>query len=149
MIDVTLMAAILDSLKDPILFADTEHVARYMNRAAILYYEEGDSLIGRSLLDCHNDRSQQMMKEILAEMYQGLTERLITDDDEHRIYMRVVRDAGGTVLGYYERYEPPSSLSERQDFSAGEIGDKLIPCVSQSSELIAGSVNNDSQVQND
>jgi PAS domain-containing protein len=107
MIDSTLMAAILNSLKDPILFADVEHVTRYMNKAAIAYYDEGETLIGRSLLDCHNERSQQMMIEILAEMHQGLEERLITDNDEHRIYMRVVRDAGGKVLGYYERYEPP------------------------------------------
>ena len=107
MIDSTLMAAILDSLKDPILFADVEHVTRYMNKAAIAYYDEGEALIGRSLLDCHNERSQQMMIEILAEMHKGLEERLITDNDEHRIYMRVVRDAGGKVLGYYERYEPP------------------------------------------
>ena len=34
MIDTTLMAAILDSLKDPVLFADTDHVTRYMNKAA-------------------------------------------------------------------------------------------------------------------
>ena len=107
MIDSTLMAAILDSLKDPILVADVEHVTRYMNKAAIAYYDDGESLIGRSLLDCHNERSQQMMIEILAEMHQGLEERLITDNDRHRIYMRVVRDAGGKVLGYYERYEPP------------------------------------------
>jgi DUF438 domain-containing protein len=107
MIDATVMAAILDSLKDPVLFADTEHVTRYMNKAAIAHYEEGESLIGRSLLDCHNDRSQQMMVEILAEMHEGLDERLITDNEKYRIYMRVVRDAEGTVLGYYERYEPP------------------------------------------
>lgn len=107
MIDSTLMAAILDSLKDPILVADVEHVTRYMNKAAIAYYDEGEALIGRSLLDCHNERSQQMMIEILAEMHNGLEERLITDNDEHRIYMRVVRDADGKVLGYYERYEPP------------------------------------------
>lgn len=107
MIDSTLMAAILDSLKDPILVADVEHVTRYMNKAAIAYYDEGEALIGRSLLDCHNERSQQMMIEILAEMHKGLEDRLITDNDEHRIYMRVVRDADGKVLGYYERYEPP------------------------------------------
>ena len=109
MIDAELMAAILDSLKDPILFADTEHVTRYMNKAAITYYEEGESLIGRSLLDCHNEQSQKMMIDILAAMHQGLEEQLITDDKEHRIYMRAVRDAGGQVLGYYERYEPPKS----------------------------------------
>jgi PAS domain-containing protein len=108
MIDATLMAAILDSLKDPILFADTQHVTCYMNKAAIAYYDEGESLIGRSLFDCHNAQSQQMMVEILAAMHEGEDERLITDNEEHRIFMRAVRDAEGRVLGYYERYEPPS-----------------------------------------
>jgi len=113
MIDVSFMAAILDSLKDPILVADTEHVTRYMNKAAIAYYDEGESLIGRSLLDCHNELSQRMMKEILAEMHQGLDERLITDNEKHRIFMRVVRDPGGHVLGYYERYEPPWQADDK------------------------------------
>ena len=108
MIDATWMAAILDSLKDPVLVADTEHVTRYMNKAAIVHYEEGETLIGRSLLDCHNEQSQQMMIEILAAMQnEGITEQLITDNEKHRIFMRVVRDADGQVLGYYERYEPP------------------------------------------
>ena len=108
MIDTTLMAAILDSLKDPVLFADTDHVTRYMNKAAIAYYDEGTSLIGRSLMDCHNEQSQEMMIEILAAMHEGEDERIITDDEKHRIFMRVVRDAEGRVLGYYERYAPPS-----------------------------------------
>jgi hypothetical protein len=42
-----------------------------------------------------------------------------------------------------------SSLSERVDFSVGKIDDKPIPCLIRSSELIAGRVNNGSQVQND
>ena len=109
MIGTSLMTAILDSLKDPILFADTEHVTRYMNKAAVVHYEQGDDLIGRSLLDCHNERSQQMMIEILAEMHEGLEERLITDNEKYCIFMRVVRDPDGQVLGYYERYEPPRS----------------------------------------
>jgi PAS domain-containing protein len=108
MVDATFLAAILNSIKDPILVADTAHVTRYMNRAAIAYYEEGEALIGRSLLDCHNEQSQQTMIDILAAMQAGgLEEQLITDDEKHRIYMRAVRDAEGQVLGYYERYEPP------------------------------------------
>ena len=107
MIDAEWMAAILDSLKDPLLVADTEHVVRYMNKAAIAHYSEGASVLGTSLLDCHNAQSQAMMIEILAAMHQGETERLITDNEEHRIFMRVVRDPEGRVLGYYERYEPP------------------------------------------
>ena len=109
MIDATLMAAILESLKDPLLFADTAHTIRYMNRAATAYYEEGESLMGRSLLDCHNAQSRAMILEILDAMHHtGLEERLITDNAQHRIYMRAVRDAEGRVLGYYERYEPPT-----------------------------------------
>jgi PAS domain-containing protein len=108
MIDATLMAAILDSLKDPMLFADTEYIIRYMNKAAVVYYSEGESLLGRSLLDCHNEQSQQQIIEILAAMQAGEEERLITDNEDHRIYMRAVRGTDGRVLGYYERYEPPA-----------------------------------------
>lgn len=113
MIDAGFMAAILDSLKDPILVADTEHIIRYMNQAAIVHYEEGKDLLGCSLFDCHNERSCRMMVEILAAMQQeGVEEELITDDEKHRIYMRAIRDPDGRVLGYYERYEPPSPRSE-------------------------------------
>ena len=119
MVDASFLAAVLDSLKDPVLVADTDHVTRYMNRAAVAHYEEGESLIGRSLLDCHNKQSQQMMIEILVEMHQGLDERLITDDEENRIYMRVVRDPDGRVLGYYERYEPPGGKGDRLGVGGG------------------------------
>jgi PAS domain-containing protein len=108
MVNADFLAAILDSLKDPVLVADTQHVTCYMNRAAVAYYEEGESLMGRSLLDCHQQASQRMMIDILAAMQsEGLDEQLITDNEKHRIYMRAVRDEAGLVLGYYERYEPP------------------------------------------
>ena len=107
MIDSTLMATILDSLKAPVLFADTEHVTRYMNKAAIEFYDDGEGQIGRSLLDCHNEQSQKTMHEILAEMQEGLEERLIIQKDEYDVYMRAIRDQDGALLGYYERYEPP------------------------------------------
>jgi DUF438 domain-containing protein len=107
MISQSIMAAILDSLKGPVLFADTDHITRSMNKAAIAYYTDGKDQIGRSLLECHNERSQAMMVEILAAMHQGLEERLITEEEEYRVYMRAVRDPSGRLLGYYERYEPP------------------------------------------
>jgi hypothetical protein len=49
------------------------------------------------------------MIEILAAMQAGEEERLITDNDKNRIFMRAVRDADGRLLGYYERYEPPAA----------------------------------------
>ncbi len=102
-----LLEAILDSLTEPVLFADTAHITQYMNAAAISHYEEGKALIGRNLLDCHNEESRIMMLEILGEMQDGLEEKLITDNEKHRIFMRAVRNSNGKLLGYFERYEPP------------------------------------------
>ena len=109
MTDASLLAALLDSLKDPVVFADTGHIIRYMNKAAVVYFEDGAALLGRSVLDCHNQDSQRQIVEILAAMQAGEDERLITDNDKHRIFMRAVRDENGQVLGYYERYEPPAA----------------------------------------
>ena len=106
--DATLLAALLDSLKDPFLFADTGHVIRFMNQAAVAHHKEGAALLGRSLLDCHNADSCRQIVEIVAAFEAGEEERLITDDAKHRIFMRAVRDRAGRLLGYYERYEPPA-----------------------------------------
>ncbi len=105
--DVALLATLLDSLKDEFLFADTDHTIRYMNKAAVAHYKDGAALLGRSLLACHNADSQRQIIEILAAFQAGEEERLITDDEKHRIFMRAVRDPAGRLLGYYERYEPP------------------------------------------
>lgn len=112
MTDTSLITAILNSLKNPILFADTDHIARYMNTAAIAHYDGGATLLGRSVLDCHKGESQGQMIEILAAMQEGETEWLITNNAEERIFMRVVCDDSGRVLGYYERYEPPIVTDE-------------------------------------
>jgi hypothetical protein len=108
-VDRGTLAAILDSLTDPLLFADTGHVTRYMNAAARTHYREGSALLGRSLLDCHNEASRTVIRDVLAALRAGETEKLITDNEKHRIYMRAVRGAGGELLGYYERYAPPAS----------------------------------------
>lgn len=110
MSDTVQLNAILDSMKHPVVFVDTSHSIRYMNKSAILHYarDGGEKLIGTSIFDCHNEQSQRMIREIYDEMVGGLEERLITDNEKHRIYMRAVRDGRGTLLGYYERYEPPA-----------------------------------------
>jgi DUF438 domain-containing protein len=110
MTDQEMMAAILDSFKDPVLFTDTDHIVRYMNKVAMSFYKEGKDLIGKSLFNCHNAESQREIIDILAAMRAGkVEERLITDNEEKRVYMRAVRDQKGQVIGYYERYELPGN----------------------------------------
>ncbi len=105
----TFYESLLNSIIDPILVADNKHIVRYMNKAAIIHYEEGESLLGSNLLFCHNEESQKMMIDILVKMQDGLEEELITDNEKHRIFMRAVRDDEGKLIGYFERYEPPKS----------------------------------------
>ena len=106
LIDQTVMEAILESIKDPLLFVDTDHVTRYMNRAAIEHFDDGEALIGRSVMDCHNERSCEIIRKTLTALQAGEDERLIATTDKNRIYMRAVRSPDGCVIGYYERYEP-------------------------------------------
>jgi DUF438 domain-containing protein len=103
-----LLENFLNSLKDPFVFVDTDHVIRYMNKAAIKTFERGSGLLGESIFACHNENSNKIISEIFAKMQEGLEEQLITDSDRFRVYMRAVRNSSGELLGYYERYEPPS-----------------------------------------
>ena len=63
---------ILDSIREPILVADTNHITIYMNKSAVNYYLDGKSLINKSLLDCHNEESKIQMIEIFDQMISGL-----------------------------------------------------------------------------
>jgi DUF438 domain-containing protein len=112
MTDQEMMAAILDSLNNPVVFTDTNHIVRYMNNVAVTFYKEGKGLIGESLFNCHNAETQREIIEILAAMRAGkVEEQLITDNEEKRVFMRAVRDRKGQVIGYYERYELPGNQS--------------------------------------
>lgn len=102
---LALLENILDSLKNQIVFTDTNHIIRYMNKSAIEHYKEGLKLINTSLLDCHNQESVKIILEIFEKMKKGLEEELITDNEKNRIYMRAVRNTNGELIGYYERYE--------------------------------------------
>jgi len=110
--DATLLAQVLDSFTDPVLVADTEHTVVYMNRAAVGHYSEGAALMGTSLLDCHNEHSQEVMIEVLAALQAGEEERLVFEDKKERIYMRAVLDESGDLVGYYERYERPMGSAQ-------------------------------------
>ena len=68
--------SLLNSIKDPILVVDTNHIVQYINKAAIAHYSEGDKLLKTNLLKCHNEVSQKIMIDILAEMQNRLEEKI-------------------------------------------------------------------------
>lgn len=107
-----LLSLLLDSWNKPVVFVDTDHVIRYMNRPARRTYAKWGDVIGKSIFHCHNELSRKKIQESYRNLESGKKEALITDSTKHRVYMRAVRDEDGTLVGYYERYELPRENRE-------------------------------------
>ncbi len=97
---------LLEAFTEPIVYCGTDHVIRYMNGAARERYAGRPAAVGRSIFDCHNNASNATIRDVCGRLGRGEDEVLISTDDRKRAFMRAVRDAGGALLGYYERYEP-------------------------------------------
>lgn len=107
--DADMLSLLLDSLKDPFVFCDTDHVIRYWNARGAAAYAKRGADIGYSILDCHNETSCAQIIEIAERFSEdpSLDEVLITDSKRHRVWMRAVRDTDRNLLGYYERFGAP------------------------------------------
>ena len=95
-----MMACILDSVPYRIVFVDTDHIIRYMNREAKHHYYAvrgyGD-LIGKSIFECHS--AVEKLKNHGNEIYLGVSVY------NERKYINPVRDENGVLIGYFERFE--------------------------------------------
>ena len=101
--------ALLDTISNPIVFVDNDHVIRYLNKAAkVRYYEKRGyaDLIGKSLFECHNAESETLTKKLYNRLVEGENEVFLkVSDDNQKITVIAVRDAAGKLIGYYERFE--------------------------------------------
>lgn len=104
-----ILTYIFDSIQYPILFVDTEHIIRYMNKMAEYHYysERGYSnLIGKSLFDCHNSLSREKIREAVEKLKNHGNEIFLgVSVKNQRIYINPVRDENGELIGYFERFE--------------------------------------------
>ncbi len=104
-----LLAHILDSYPYPIVFADTEHIIRYLNKnAEYFYYQERGygNLIGKSIFSCHNDKSKEKIIAAVERLKNHGMEHFIgVDPKNRRLYLQAVRDEKGELVGYIERFE--------------------------------------------
>ncbi len=100
---------ILDALPFPIVFVDTNHTIRLMNkRAKFHYYEERGykDLIGKSVFDCHKETSKERILAIVEKFKNHGREVFLTVTDKNeRLYVTPVRNDSGELIGYFERFE--------------------------------------------
>ena len=107
----SLYKSVLDADRSAVVLCDLEHTIVYMNPAAIERYVKwgGATLIGRSLLECHNEKSCEMIIKVVgwfkASPDHNLVYTFYNQKENKDVYMVALRDDEGTLIGYYEKHE--------------------------------------------
>ncbi len=103
------LKCILDAIPAPVVFVDTDHVIRFLNRKAEFHYykERGyQDLIGKSIFGCHNEKSKEAILNIFEKFKKNGAEVFLkVNARNERVYMTPVRDDSGELIGYFERFE--------------------------------------------
>ena len=102
-----ILKAILDALDMEIVFVDTTHTIRFMNKYALNNYKDrfGNDLIGKSIFNCHNDNSKRLILQGFLELLKGKDKVLVFKNEKVKEYMVGVQNENGTLLGYFEIIE--------------------------------------------
>lgn len=103
--------SIVEQDRCAVVICNLKHEIIYMNPAAIARYGKsgGEKLIGTSLLNCHNEKSNEMIEKTV-EWFKKSTDNNIVytyrnTKENKDVYMVALRDDSGTLIGYYEKHE--------------------------------------------
>ncbi|MCM1298405.1 MAG: fatty acid/phospholipid synthesis protein PlsX [Firmicutes bacterium] len=114
--------SIIDQDKAAVVICDLRHIIIYMNPAAKQQYAKHGELAGKSLLDCHNERSREMIQRVAAWFSESPEHNLVhtfyNQKQNKDVYMVALRDGEKNLIGYYEKHEYRNrDTSEFYDFS--------------------------------
>ena len=107
---ISFYKSIVDQDRASIVICNLKHEIIYMNPAAVNSYAKrgGDKLIGRSLLDCHNQESRDKIQKVVdwfaADESHNLVYTFHNEKQNKDVYMVALRD-DGKLIGYYEKHE--------------------------------------------
>ena len=103
--------SIIDEDKSAVVICDTEHNIIYMNDAACQNYSKsgGKALLYKNLLDCHNEKSREMIKRVVdwfkADGSHNRVHTFYNEKQNKDVYMIALRDDSNALIGYYEKHE--------------------------------------------
>ena len=103
--------SVLEADRAAVVICDLEHTIIYMNPAAIERYVKwgGKDLMGRSLLNCHNKKSSEMIMKVLewfkASKDNNIVYTFFNEKENKDVYMVALRNEEGNLIGYYEKHE--------------------------------------------
>ena len=103
--------SIIDMDRCAVVICNLEHEIIYMNPAACARYAKsgGAELVGKSLFNCHNAASREMIRKVLDWFQESDTHNIIytfrNEKENKDVYMVALRDEAGELIGYYEKHE--------------------------------------------
>ena len=103
--------SVLEADRAAVVICDLEHTIIYMNPTAISRYDKwgGKNLVGRSLLDCHNPKSREMIVKVLdwfkASKDNNIVYTSFNAKENKDVYMIALRNEAGELIAYYEKHE--------------------------------------------
>lgn len=106
-----MIKSVLDQDTSPVVLCDLEHSIVYMNKAAVSRYEKrgGASLIGQSLMGCHNSDSNAIIEKVVKWFGESPCNNRIhtfyNEKENKDVYMIALRDENDNLIGYYEKHE--------------------------------------------
>lgn len=106
-----LFKSVLEADREAVVLCDLNHTIVYMNPAAKERYSKhgGAELVGKSLLDCHNDKSCGIINKVVdwfkAAPENNLVHTFYNVKENKDVYMVALRNDNGELIGYYEKQE--------------------------------------------
>lgn len=103
--------SVIDMDRSSVVICSLDHEIIYMNPAAIKRYEKrgGKNLIGKSLMNCHNEKSNAIIEKVIAWFGKSTENNMIytyyNEKENKDVYMVALRDDDETLIGYYEKHE--------------------------------------------
>lgn len=120
------LKSIIDEDRCAVVICNLSHEIIYMNPAAVVRYEKrgGQSLVGQSLLDCHNPQSVEKIKKVVLWFAESTDHNRIytfyNEKENKDVYMVALRNPDGTLIGYDEKHEYRNrETANLYDFTAG------------------------------
>ncbi len=107
---LNLFKSVLEQDTSPVVICDMDHTIVYMNPVACRHYEKwgGQALLGKDLLNCHNEKSREQIKKILAWFEKAPENNSVhtfyNSKENKDVYMIALRDDAGNLIGYYEKH---------------------------------------------
>ena len=99
--------SVLDQDRASIVLCDLAHTVVYLNPAAEKLH--GKALLGKNLLDCHNARSQELIRRSVEWFGKSRSNNILyesyNEKENKDNYIVALRDGDGVLIGYYEKHE--------------------------------------------